>query len=251
MDIYTPSEPREQDLLRPAILYIHGGGWAKGSRLTERDIFIAKTLAENGYVVFSIDYHLTQFKGEAFHSEITIPGWPQNIYDCKSAVRFIRKNAQKYHIADQSIAVMGCSAGGHLALLTALSATNPILNSGGLYREVPSHVSCVVSFYGIPDIRTWGGDAFMGVDRRQSPDQWSLASPVTYLTNNSPPILLVHGDKDQTVSLSLAIDFSNELKTHKISHALLVLKDVGHSFGLELPHPNLKKKLLSFLEQHL
>jgi acetyl esterase/lipase len=250
MDVYSPL-PHTDGIQRPAVLYIHGGGWAKGSKSGRRDKAIAAALAAHGYVVFSIDYHLTIFEGKVFKSKIRDPGWPQNIYDCKSAVRYIRQNAKQYGVNPDAIGVMGCSAGGHLALLTAMSSENGQLNSGGLYKNVPCHVSCVISFYGIPDVRVWGGGAFMGVDRAKHADQWALASPVTHLNSNSPPVLLVHGDSDETVNVKLSTDFAEELKAKNIPHQLIIVEGGRHSFELNTPKYALEPELFQFLKEHL
>ncbi len=248
MDVYRPLPSHK---LKPAVLLIHGGGWATGSKNSKREKAIAVALVEQGYAVFSIDYHLTKFDGEIFKSKIKKPGWPQNIYDCKSAVRYIRKNASIYNIDPNAIGVLGCSAGGHLALLTALTSKNKVLNSGGLYKDISSDVSCVVSFYGIPDIRTWGGGSFMGINREEYAGQWALASPVTHLTAKSPPVLLVHGDSDKTVNVSLSIDFAKELEKKKVTHELVIVEGGEHSFNLNTSKYDLGPVLFKFFEGHI
>jgi acetyl esterase/lipase len=251
MDVYSPLPHVEQGTRRPAVLYIHGGGWGRGSKSGRREQAIAGALAAHGYVTFSIDYHLTHFEGQVFKSAIHEPGWPQNIYDCKSAVRYIRKHAMQYGVNPDAIGVMGCSAGGHLALLTAMSSENEQLNSGGLYKNVPCHVSCAICFYGIPDVRAWGGGAFMGVDRVRHADQWALASPVTHLNNNSPPVLLVHGDSDKIVDVKLSIDFAEELKKKNVPHKLIIVEGGHHGFELDTPKFPLESELFDFLKEHL
>jgi acetyl esterase/lipase len=249
LDIYLPDS--EDELKLPVILFIHGGGWEKGSKSSKRSVSISKTLAENGYAVFCIDYKLTQFEGKPWQSKISDPGWPQNIYDCKTAVRFIRKNAVKYRIDPDRIAVMGCSAGGHMALLTGMSAGNDELNRGGLYRNYSCDVSCIIDMYGIPDVRVWGGDAFLGLDSVQFAHQWELASPVTHLSDQTPPILILHGDKDETVGVKQSVDFVEKLKAKDLPYEFVVVKGGVHSFDLEPPQIDLRPVVMKFLNRYL
>ncbi len=249
LDAYLPSA--KEGKMFPAILFIHGGGWAKGSKSAKRSVSIAKTLVQQGYAVFCIDYKLTQFKGKAWQSKISDPGWPQNIYDCKTAVRFIRKNAARFHIDPENIGIMGCSAGGHLALLTGMSTENKELNTGGLYTEYSSRVNCIIDMYGIPDVRVWGGDAFLDMDRVKYPHQWELASPVTHLSDQTPPILILHGDNDATVDIKQSIDFVGRLKKKKCVYTFIIVKGGVHSFDLQPPQMDLRPITLRFLHKHL
>lgn len=249
MDIYLPL--KETGKPYPVVLFIHGGGWAIGSKTSNRAKTIAKAIVEQGYAVCTVDYKLTKFEGKPWKSKMRDPGWPQNIYDCKSAVQYIRKQASKYHFDQYNISAMGCSAGGHLALLTAISYENQELNAGGIYQDVPTHVNCVISFYGIPDIRTWGGDAFMGLDRKEHSKQWELASPVCHLSDKSPPVMLIHGDSDETVDVQLSIDFAKKLKGKKVPYELIVVKGGRHSFNLNVNKGYLKPDIFKFLKTHL
>jgi len=148
LDIYLPTVDHAK--LTPAVLFIHGGGWVSGNKSDKRSRNIATFLAGQGYAVFSIDYKLTEFSGKRWQSKIAVPGWPQNIYDCKTALRYIRCNAGRYNIDADRIAIMGCSAGGHLALLTGFTSENQELNAGGLYKKYSCKVNCIIDMYGIP-----------------------------------------------------------------------------------------------------
>jgi acetyl esterase/lipase len=248
LDAYLPILSDGQ--LAPAVVYIHGGGWAIGDKASGKERAIPIALSKEGYAVFSINYHLTRFAGKKWKSEIKTPGWPQNIYDCKSAVRYVRKNAAKYKIDPNRIAVMGSSAGGHLALLTALSYENQKLNDGALYTDVSCRVKCVISLCGIPDIRIWGGDAFMGSDPKANAQEWALASPVTHLSEKSPPIMLIHGDKDLTVDVSLSTKFAEMLTQKKHPHKLIIVKNAGHNLQLKSKANDLTPNVVKFLDKY-
>jgi acetyl esterase/lipase len=103
-DLYLP---REFDAGKkyPGVLIIHGGGWTGGKRDAAREINIGTTLASHGYVCMSIDYLLHDPQSEQ-------PCWPQNLYDCKTAVRWMRANAERLHLDTAHIGVIGGSAGG-------------------------------------------------------------------------------------------------------------------------------------------
>ena len=245
MDAYLPVV--ESGKKTPAVLFIHGGGWAAGSKSSPRSKSIAKTLAEQGFAVYCIDYQLTIFEGKLWTSKKTSLGWPQNIYDCKSAIRYIRKHADRDHVKPDDISVMGCSAGGHLALLTALSANCYELNQGGLYRDVSCEVKSVVDLYGIPDVRIWGGGAFISGNAKTNRSQWDLASPVTHLSPKSPPILILHGDQDQTVKIDLSRQFAVELTKQGLLHQFVEVEGGVHSFNLQPPQQDLRPTVIQFL----
>ena len=144
---------------------------------------------------------------------------------------------------------MGSSAGGHLALLTALSDENQKLNDGALYTDVSCSVKCAISLCGIPDIRIWGGDAFMGSDPKENAEEWALASPVTHLSEKSPPIMLIHGDKDSTVDVSLATNFAETLAQKKHPHELIIVKNMGHNLQLK-SRAYLTPSVVKFLDKY-
>src|SRR5688572_15091824 len=87
-DLYLPAD-RPKNVKSPAVLMIHGGGWTSGTKSAAREFNIGTNLALNGYVGLSIDYILAE-KGKVT--------WPQNLHDCKTAVRWLRKNAERLQI---------------------------------------------------------------------------------------------------------------------------------------------------------
>ena len=104
-DLYLPLEiPKGRRV--PAVVIIHGGGFTGGKRDAARELNIGGTLARNGYIGMSIDYVLAA-PGK--------PTWPQNLHDCKTAVRWLRANAERLQIDPEHIGVIGGSAGGTLA----------------------------------------------------------------------------------------------------------------------------------------
>jgi acetyl esterase/lipase len=112
-DLYLPAEDPAK---HPGVVIIHGGGWSGGDKGAAREDNIGRTLAAHGYVCMSINYLLADPKAQK-------PAWPQNLYDCKTAVRWLRANAERLHLDPDHIGAIGGSAGGHLA--TMLDVTRP------------------------------------------------------------------------------------------------------------------------------
>ncbi len=261
LDVYLPSPP-PAGKLSPAVVWIHGGGWSGGTKNEARAKNVGGTLASAGYVVVSIDYRLG-------------PGsWPTNLQDCKNAVRFLRAHAAEYHLDPRRIAVAGGSAGGHLALMVALTAGVAELEPTSVatpYPKFTSEVTCVANFYGITDILTRQETdksgrptgrraasantlALFGATSEADP-VWRAASPVTYVAKTSVPMLTLHGRADTTVDYGQAEELDRVARERGAAHELILLDGVGHTFDLKVwnkkPLPrDLRPVLLDFLAKH-
>ncbi len=128
-DLYLPKLEKGQRA--PAVLMIHGGGWSGGDKRAGREINIGTNLALKGFVAMSIDYALSR------NGSVT---WPQNLHDCKTAVRWLRKNADRLQIDPDRIGVIGGSAGGHLAAMVAVTGPKDGLDPAGPYGDYPCRV---------------------------------------------------------------------------------------------------------------
>jgi acetyl esterase/lipase len=248
VDIYSPQQVSALPL--PAVLLIHGGGWKSGDKADKRAI--STTIAEAGYVVFAINYHL---------SEQTSPdnykaSWPQNFYDCKSALRFMRKNAKQYGLDPDRIAVMGESAGGHLALLVGSTAEDAVLNRGGLYTEQSNKVTCIIDMYGIADLtdlaaqRKWVTSHFRGDGAAQTAANLRIASPITYINATTPPVLIIHGTADPTVPFDMSQKLADRLKQLHVPYEFVPVPGAGHAFNLQPKEMDLRGTVLEFLKAH-
>ncbi|MBI5381099.1 MAG: alpha/beta hydrolase [Opitutae bacterium] len=258
-DLYLP-EGRPKDYRSPAMLMIHGGGWTGGDKAQNREKNIGRTLAGEGYVCLSINY---QMSGVC---------WPANLHDCKNAVRFLRANAARYQIDPDRIAVLGGSAGGHLALMVAYTGDNPEFEPAAPYPGISSRVAAVINLYGITNLLTrQKTDAtghptgavtdgstvrVFGATRTENPALWRAGSPVTHVTPASPPTLILHGRADTTVDYAQAEELARVLQERGVPHELILLDGVGHTFDFEqwgkkpLPR-DLRPDVLAFLAKHL
>lgn len=246
LDIYIPYKKTAGVSKFPAVLNIHGGGWREGykSRLITKRC--AQAIVEKGYAVICNDYLLNTEERKA---------WPVNIYDCKTALRYTRKIADEYDIDADNISVLGNSAGGHLALLIGFSADSEELNSGGLYKEYPTDVRCIVNIYGIPELRDvkWGPRSFVN-EGEDEEKVLALASPVAHLSEKSPAVLSVHGVKDELVPFSLSESLERNMKSKGLEHEMYAVPEGRHAFTLYPDGVNgqtdLRPRVIKFLDKH-
>ncbi len=258
LDLYLPAT-RPVGTRSPAVVIIHGGGWSGGSKSAKREFNIGTTLAKAGYVCASIEYRL-QKKDR----------WPTNIWDCKNAVRFLRKNAAKYGVDTEHIGVIGGSAGGHLALMVGLTSDEKKLETPAPYPGVSDRVQAVVDMYGITDVRTgkktdpagspteehksW--DGVFGDHTPITEADRALASPTSYLRPGIPPILILQGTADTTVDRDQSINLDKRLTALKLEHQMMLIPGIGHTFDLETwnrkPLPmDLRPVVTAFFDRHL
>lgn len=240
-DLYLPAN-RAKEVRSPAVLMIHGGGWSSGTKSAQREFNIGTNLALNGYVGLSIDYALAE-KGKVT--------WPQNLHDCKTAVRWLRKNADRLQIDPDRIGVIGGSAGGHLAAMVAVTNPNDKLEPAEPYGEFSSQVKCAVDLYGPIDLTSRPSISMFGKSNAEAPELYKAASPTTYLDKNDPPILIMHGTADTTVPLQQSELFAAALKKAGIEHELVIVEGAPHTFHLQPKQKDLRPIVLGFFDKHL
>lgn len=239
-DLYTPGK-RDRSVKSPAVLIIHGGGWSSGDKGAAREFNIGTTLALNGYVGLSINYAL------ATKDKAT---WPQNLHDCKLAVRWLRKNAEKLQIDPDRIGVIGGSAGGHLAAMVAVTGPDDKLDPGD-DAGVSCKVKCAVDLYGPADLTQYHDVSMLGRKLADAPELYKVASPTSYLDKADPPILILHGTADKTVDLKQSELFAAALKKAGVEHELIIVEGAPHTFHLQPKQKDLRPVVLGFLDKHL
>jgi acetyl esterase/lipase len=227
LDVYIPSGEWKNN--RPAVLFIHGGGFKGGDKAEYRSASVSADLARAGYVAVSCNYVLSTKEK---------PGaWPQNIADCREAVRWMRKNASDLGIDPQRIAVAGGSAGGYLALMVGLTDEKPELG-GNPKATISSKVSAIINMYGVTSSGKHGKEmlANLGADADK------IFSPLTYVTSKSVPVLILHGTADKTVDIKQSQNLEEVLIKNKVDYNFVEVEEGEHTFDL---HPKGKGWKLS------
>ncbi len=247
LDLYRPVQ-RTQPL--PVIVFVHGGGWQRGTRTTGPDF--KRFFAQDGFAVASIDYRLTP--------SIT---FPSNVEDVRTSVRWLRANAQRFGLDGSRIALWGTSAGGHLAAVAALAP--PRKFAGRDHEELSSDVQCVLDAYGpaafelmdrqaaqerpnlhdipavlraarVPAVPITHDDPgspesrLLGAPIRTVPDKVKAASPLTYVTSAAPPFLLMHGLADDSVPHGQSVLLYEALAKAGCQVTLRLIDNLPHTF---------------------
>ncbi len=237
-DLYLPANPQLGQKF-PAVLIIHGGGWSGGDKRAAREINIGTTLAQNGYVGMSINYLLA-------NADHPGPTWPQNLHDCKTAVRWLRANAERLQLDPERIGVIGGSAGGHLAAMVAL--TGPDLDPPGAGS---TRVQCAVNLYG-PVLWFENRDiAMFRKTRAEAPELYKQADPRTHIDKDDPPLLILHGTADKTVPVADSEALAAAMKAAGARYHIEIIPDAPHTFHLQPKQRDLRPLVLGFFDEHL
>ena len=240
----------------PAIVFIHGGGWYQGSRQGYRGQI--QEAARKGYVAATISYRLMQFDESEKETTTATPIFPAQIHDAKAAIRWLRANAEKYNLDPDRIGVTGGSAGGHLSLLVGL--TDPAANLEGESGnpEQSSRVQAVVNVFGPTDMAfchekssvAWIFRLFMGGTPDEARKCYKAASPLTYVSQDDPPVLTLQGDRDALVPVEQAKVLDEKMKLAGASHTLIVFEGQGHGFRGEYQQKAMNA-MWAFFDRHL
>jgi acetyl esterase/lipase len=237
-DLYLPAETKSGQK-SPAVVIIHGGGWAGGDKRATREINIGTTLAQNGYVGMSINYLLAT-------KDHAGPAWPQNLHDCKAAVRWLRANAARLNIDPEHIGAIGGSAGGHLAAMLAL--TGPELDPPGTGS---CRINCAIDLYGPVLWFTQRDLAMFRKTRAEAPELYRAGSPLTHVDKNDPPVLILHGTADTTVPVADSEALAAAMQAAGAPHELVIIPEAPHSFHLQPKQRDLRPLVLGFFDKHL
>ncbi len=245
LDLYLPKSPIDDTPL-PIIIFIHGGGWRQGDK--RRGYQLLFPLLETGaYAVASVGYRLSR---EAV--------WPAQIHDCKAAVRWLRANAKKYHLAPDKIGAVGPSAGGHLvAMLGTAGEVAELEGSVGRHRNQSSKVRCVVDLFGPTELLSMGGwhnnadspeSRLIGGPIQQNQETARKASPTSHVSKEDPPFLIIHGTKDPLVPFDQSQRLHRTLKEAGVESTLVPVQGGGHG---GFPRAEVAARLQAFFDKHL
>ena len=242
-DLYLPADVPKGGRC-PGVVIIHGGGWSGGDKGAGREINIGTTLAQHGYVCMSINYVLAS-------KDNTAVTWPQNLHDCKTAVRWLRKNAARLQLNPDHIGAIGGSAGGHLTAMLAVTEAKDGLDPKGPYGEFSCRIQAAVDLYGPADLLSWHDISMFRKKRADAPELYRAASPAIYADKNDPPILILHGTADKTVDVQQSKDFAAVLAKAGTPHELVIVEDAPHSFHLQPKQQDLRPLVLGFFDKYL
>ena len=212
----------------PLIVYVHGGGWRAGSK---QDVPIGKLL-DKGFAIASVDYRLSPQAA-----------FPAQVHDIKAAIRFLRANAGVFHINTSKIAIIGSSAGGHLAALVGVTNGNKELEGKvGEHLDQSSDVQVIVSYYGASNLETILSQStpkgleyripalklLLGDSLDKKPELAKLASPVAHLDKKDPPLLLIHGDADPQMPPQQSQELAKAYEALGLPVTLIVIPGSKH-----------------------
>lgn len=258
MDILKP-ETKEK---LPAVIFVTGGGFINANK----DNFAQQRMeiAEAGYVVASIEYRVAP-----------TAIFPEPLEDLKAAIRYLKANAEKFNINPNEIALMGSSAGGYLVAMAGASNDTKQFDKGE-HLDQTSNVQAVIDLYGLSDLTRvgeglsekiqqlhkspaateslWvnGSPVFTGIDAtiNDVPEKAMKANPIHYIDENTPPFLLMHGDKDTVVSPKQTEILHNALVEKGIESTRYVVKNAKHG-GQYWVQPEVVQTIIEFLDNHL
>jgi acetyl esterase/lipase len=230
----------------PLIIWVHGGAWQSGDKKS----CPAVRFVQEGYAVASVNYRLSQ------HAI-----FPAQIEDCKAAVRWLRANARQYNLDPNRFGAWGASAGGHLVAL--LGTTGGIKEfDKGQNLEVSSRVQAVCDYFGPTDFLKIADFAskmnhaaadspeskLIGGPILENADACKLANPISYVTKDDPPFLIVHGDADPLVPHNQSQIFFEALKKVGVKVKFHTVEGGGHG-GFK--DPAVEKMVEQFFDEHL
>ena len=233
----------------PLVVFIHGGGWRKGSYQACR----TQWLTEHGFAVASVGYRLS-----------SRAKFPAQVHDCKAAVRWLRAHGDTYGYNADRIGVAGTSAGGHLALMMGVTGGDDVLEGDvGDESGRSSRVAAVVDYFGPSDfllrarrqpVKTERSDSpvrlLLGVSATENEAIARRASPVYHVNKGDPPLLILHGQRDGTVHLRQSERMAEAYRQAGLDVQLEVLPGAGHG-GSVFFNEKYQRLVADFLHKHL
>ncbi|HZY39870.1 MAG TPA: alpha/beta hydrolase [Mucilaginibacter sp.] len=248
LDIYFP---RVKKLSYPLVVWIHGGAWMSNDKYADMGYMVntIRDMINAGYAIASIDYRWS-----------TTAPFPAQVQDCNAAIDYLAKNAAQYNIDDSRIALMGFSAGGHLASLIGLSNNSSKHDFYYKGKRPDFKISLVIDFYGPSDLTTIKGHddpdpknpvtLLLGGTVAEKPKLAKEASPITWLDRKDPPFLIIQGEKDESVNPDQSKTLSEWLTKAGVPNDLIIVPGAPH-YGVMFDAENIRKEILVYLNKYL
>ena len=216
----------------PVMVFIHGGGWRGGSK-SHVPAWLMNGVREEWYSLVSVEYRFTD-----------VAPHPAQVNDCVRAIQFIRQNATEWNFDPQRIGVTGNSAGGHLSLWVAVHDDKIDSDSVDPVERHSSRVACAVSFAGPTDWSLLSElehlhpayRQLLGYEPETPADEMDAqamldVSPISFVSDDDPPIMLVQGDIDRVVPVEHARNMNKELRSVDVPSELLIIEGGSHLSG--------------------
>lgn len=244
MDILRPFEQTDKKL--PLIIWVCGGAWLtmdRSAHLPNLTYF-----AKQGFIVASIEYRMSN-----------CANFPSQLHDIKSAIRYLRANANVYGIDSTRISIMGESAGGYLAAMAGATSTDTSFDVGE-HLNMSSSVNAVVDYYGPVDFTLFSqnrgaSDVYfspdsllLGYSAAQEPKKAKSASVLTHIGCNSPAYMILHGDEDNIVPYAQSDALFQKLTENGVQVEYYLLEGAGHA-TMHFYQDEMNKKVADFLSK--
>jgi len=248
LDIYLPTQGKES---YPLVIWIHGGAWMSNDKYADMSYMkqTLKSFIDSGYAVASIDYRWS-----------TMAIFPAQIQDCNQAIEYLYQHAEKYRLDRKKFALIGFSAGGHLANLVGLSNNNFVKDFYADGKKPHFKIRLVLDFYGPANFFTLKGNdskdpknpinLLLGGTVTDKPDLAKEASPITYIDKNDPPFLIVQGEKDESVNPDQATALNTRLASAGVKSELIIVPGAPH-YGVMFDAENIRKRVFFSLKKYL
>ncbi|MCA9278282.1 MAG: alpha/beta hydrolase [Phycisphaeraceae bacterium] len=240
----------------PVVLWFHGGAWDMGNKID--GMYPARFLVPRGIALVSVQYR--------FSRNATFPA---QIQDARAAVQFVRHNAKKYHLNATRIGAWGASSGGHLAALLAYADDDafpetPHTIAGDTDRSantISTRIQAVCDWFGPTDLtlaieasktrpndwRVRTLERLFGKPIHESMEIATLASPITHVSSDDPPTLIMHGLKDSIVDPDQSRELFAALRAVNVKASLEIKQNSGHSFVM----PWIYVRVVRFFQREL
>ncbi|MHC4740798.1 MAG: alpha/beta hydrolase [Planctomycetota bacterium] len=219
MDVFQPEKANGA-----GVLFMVSGGWFSKWAPPEQSTGFFKHLLDKGFTVFAVR-----------HGSSPKYLVPEIVEDVRRSVRFVRLRAKEYGVDPERLGVCGFSAGGHLSLMLGMTSDNGDPSAKDEIQKVSNRVAAVVAYFPPTDLRPYvkAGDAVtkffpaLGFDPNDAND----VSPLLHASEDDPPALMIHGDKDFLVPLWHSEKMQEALKAKGVESELIVIKGGGHGFS--------------------
>jgi acetyl esterase/lipase len=218
MDVYLPAGRTSTDT--KVIIFIHGGSWSGGDKTDFNEAITAIRPQLTDYAVFNINYRLAN----------SINRHPAQMQDIQSAIDYINSKAGEYNINTSKIGLIGASAGSHLALLQAYK-----FNTSGKIKAVvdlfgPTNLTTLYNNHPIPQASQPVLVNFLGATPATNATLYFETSPINYVTAQSPPTLILHGDADYIVPVDQSYTLQAKLQANNVKNDMKVYAGQGHGW---------------------